>query len=215
MHFHTWLQAFSPPSGSPRAVLDASCCLGRSPAPAHPVSEALLSTSSLDHCNHLQTGPPAGSPQPFSTQAKGDLLKCNVTLPHPSFETSAVPSCPGATHSSTRPWAGIPNPPRPGFCLAPPRPLPICAHQQTLKWPEALRPASCLPSRWNDQPHPDVPGKPLLILQEFTQVRCCLQCSDSSLTTTTYLPLPAPHSPSDVHFLKGFIPVPREKISAQ
>ena len=214
MHFHTRLQAFSRPSGSPRAILDASCSLGWSPAPAHPMSEALLSTSSLDHCNHLPTGLPPGSPQPFSTQAKGESSKMQCDPATPQLQDLCCPRLSWG-HSSTRPWAGIPNSPRPGFCRAPPRPLPTCAHQQTLEWPEALMPASCLPSRWNDQPHPDLPGKPLLVLQEFAQVRCCLQCSDLPLTTTTYLPLPTPHSPSNVHFLKGFIPVPREKISAQ
>ena len=53
MHFHTQLWASSHPSLSPRAIFDASHSHGWLPAPAHPMSEALSSTSGLDHCYQL------------------------------------------------------------------------------------------------------------------------------------------------------------------
>ena len=84
--------------------------------------------------------------QPFSTRARGDLLKCNTTLLYPNLETSAaLPASLG--DGSTRLWAGIP---RPGLSCAPYRPLPIfiLAHQgRSSNGPGLSCLVSCLPLR--------------------------------------------------------------------
>lgn len=131
-----------------------------------------------------------------------------MTLPPPAWRLC----CPLLSwgDSSPRPWAGVLNPLRPGLCCALPRPLPNLpprAHSKTLAWPKALRPASCLPSRWNDPPHPDLPGKLCLSFETLPRWGAVPQCSHSSPSVAPCLPL-CPPTPSNVHFLEGLIPVP-------
>lgn len=101
----------------------------------------------LDHCNHFPAGFPSGSPPAILHTGQRKLLKCNMTLLHPSLETSAV--LPASSGDKALGWHSKSSWTRAllGPTQSPPN-LHLCSPGQTLKWPWALMgPVSCLPLR--------------------------------------------------------------------
>lgn len=90
---------------------------------------------------------------------------CNMTMLHLSLETSAATPHPlphlTLGDGATMVLAGIPNPPKYGFCHAPHRSFSCLLTRQTPNGPESSWLISSLPSGWDDLPDPDLPGKHL------------------------------------------------------
>lgn len=81
----------------------------------------------------------------------------------------------------------------------------------------ALFPAC--PSGWNDLPHPNLPGKCLLIQDSGSDEVFNAPIAPCPLLCGTYHPVAPSHRTlhylSNVHFLEGLILIPWEKISAK